>query len=184
MYLNINGLPKNKNHPKNNLIYQTLLNHKADIFGLTETNLKWSTLDQEHTWKERTTGIWESSHSILSYNRTDINSTTSFQPGGTLLHSNGRSCHRIISSTCDPSGLGRWCSTRYRGRQDVTLRVVCVYRPCTPGTAGPSTTYSQHQRYYDENDDNRCPRKAILDDLIIQLNQWKAEGTKNTNVKE
>ena len=176
MYLNINGLPKNKNHPKNNLIYQTLLNHKADIFGLTETNLKWSTLDQEHTWKERTTGIWESSHSILSYNRTDINSTTSFQPGGTLLHSNGRSCHRIISSTCDPSGLGRWCSTRYRGRQDVTLRVVCVYRPCTPGTAGPSTTYSQHQRYYDENDDNRCPRKAILDDLIIQLNQWKAEG--------
>ena len=176
MYININGLPQTNDHPKNNLINNLLLHHETDIFGLTETNLNWSNIDQNHHWKERTLGIWEHSHSILSYNHTDISSTTPFQPGGSLIHSTGNSCHRVISCQQDPSGLGRWCSTRYRGRQDITLRVVCAYRPCKPHTAGPSTVYSQHQRFLDENDDNRCPRQAFMEDLIQQINTWKNDG--------
>ena len=176
MYLNINGLPKNKKHPKNINIYNTFKYHNTDIFGLTETNLNWPLLEQEHHWKERTTGIWENSHSITSYNRHDIRSNTPFQPGGTLIHSNGKSCHRIISCDHDPTGLGRWCSTRYRGRHDITLRVICAYRPCSPHTAGPSTIHSQHQRYYDEHDDDRTPRKAMMEDLLTQIRQWRTNG--------
>ena len=196
MYLNINGIPQNKNNHKNQLILNNFKNFEADIFGLTETNLNWPKLDQSHNWRERTTGIWETSHSTIGFNRKDIHTQSPFQPGGTLLHSTNKSCHRIITTDLDPSGLGRWCSTKYRGRHDVTLRVVCAYRPCKPHTAGPSTVYSQHQRVLDEHDDERCPRQAFLDDIILQLDQWRRDGDqiivmidcnddiRKTNIKE
>ena len=176
MYLNINGIPKNKNHPKNELILNTLKSYDADIFGLTETNLNWQTLDQSHHWRERTTGVWENSHTTIAYNQNDINIHSSFQPGGTLVHSTGKSCHRVTSCDRDPSGLGRWCSTQYKGKLNVKLRIVCAYRPCKQSAPGPSTTYSQHQRYFDENDDDRCPRVAFMEDLLIQLTTWRNAG--------
>ena len=176
MYLNINGLPQTKHQPKNQLIHNVLLSHKVDIFGFSETNLNWKNLDNEHQWRERTMGIWEHSHSSIAYNTNDISTSSAFQPGGTLIHSTGKCCHRVISSSSDPSGLGRWCSTKYRGKNDISLRIICAYRPCKPSNPGPSTIYSQHQRYYDEHDDDRCPRKAFLEDLIAQLKTWKDNG--------
>ena len=176
MYLNINGLPQNKNHPKNQLIFNALISNEVDIFGLSETNTNWKNLDQDHHWRDRTIGVWEHSHSTISYNLKDILSSSPFQPGGTLIHSTGKSCHRVISSDTDNSGLGRWSSTRYRGKNGIRLRVICAYRPCRPSNPGPSTTYSQHQRHFDETDDDRCPRIAFMNDLLRQLLQWKEDG--------
>ena len=76
----------------------------------------------------------------------------------------------------DPSGLGRWCSTQFKGKHNIKLRVICAYRPCKQATPGPSTTYSQHQRHFDENNDDRCPRAAFMEDLIIQLRTWRNAG--------
>ena len=43
------------------------------------------------------------------------------------------------------------------GERDVMLRIISAYRPCIPSTAGPSTTYSQHQRLFDMEKEEKEP---------------------------
>lgn len=69
-------------------------------------------------------------------------------------------------SGTDPSGLGRWSWVRFRGCHNVSLTVITAYRPCKPTrAAGVNTTYVQQIRYFDELEEDREPRNAILEDL-------------------
>ena len=87
-----------------------------------------------------------------------------------------KAAHRIIQRGQDPSGIGLWIWTLYRGRHDVTLRVIVAYRPCIPSLGGENTAYNQQLRYLDYTKQQRCPRKAMLEDLIKDLQAWTAEG--------
>jgi hypothetical protein len=174
-FININGFPVSAQDPKNKQILNIINKTKLSIIGMVETNRCWHKLSEKDKWQDRTRGWWETQQTILAYNHTE-NISSDFQPGGTLLTSINRPAHRIIETGKDDEGLGRWVWTLYRGRHDVTLRIISAYRPCKPHSAGPSTTYSQQRRYMDRNKDNRCPRDAILQDLGNWLTQWRAEG--------
>ena len=83
----------------------------------------------------------------------------------------------------DPSGLGRWCWARFRGRSGMVLRIVSAYCPCEPnrradGTIldGDLTVYKQHQKYLNETDDDRDPRTAFLQDFESDLASWLDTG--------
>ena len=79
----------------------------------------------------------------------------------------------MISQGTDESGLGRWSWTRYYGKRNITLRVICAYRPCKLHTPGANTVYAQHQRVFNISNENRCPRQAILQDLQHKIISWK-----------
>jgi hypothetical protein len=175
-FLNINGLPPSTDDPKNKLLYNSITNNQIGILGMTELNKCWHLLPDKDKWKERSRGWWETSHSNLSYNRNDNTLSTVYQPGGTAIISIENTSHRIIKSGQDPSGLGRWTWTRYRGKHNVSLRVICAYRPCQPSSAGPNTAYNQQQRYFNRIEDSRCPREALLEDLGRSINQWRQDG--------
>ena len=87
----------------------------------------------------------------------------------------GKKTHRVIRQGVDETGLGRWSWTRYRGKRDITLRVICAYCPCKPYTVGISSAYSQHQRIFNISNDTRCPRDAILEDLKEKIIKWRDE---------
>jgi hypothetical protein len=175
-FININGLPMTTDNPKNKIIYNSITNKQINIIGLAETNRCWHKLKEKDKWKNRTRGWWESSHSTFGYNTRDGDIATTFQPGGTALISINNTCHRVITSGKDPSGLGRWTWTLYRGKHNVTLRIITAYRPCKPSTPGPNTTFSQQQRYHNRISDNRCPRDSILEDLGQCINTWRNAG--------
>lgn len=175
-FVNINGFPASADHPKNNQILNIINQLKISIIGMAETNRNWSRLKESDKWQSRTRGWWETQRTIMAYNTKDSVITSDFQPGGTLLTSINKPVHRIIGTGKDPEGLGRWVWTLYRGRHDVTLRIISAYRPCKSNLSGPNTTYIQQRRYMDRNKDNRCPREAMLQDLGNELQQWRAEG--------
>lgn len=111
------------------------------------------------------------------YNTTDIRSKA-FQPGGTIISSITKPAHRVIDTGVDATGLGRWSWTRYRGKNDVTLRVICAYRPCKkPTSTGPNTAYSQEQQQFSDIQSqatfNIYPRKAFLHDITKDIQQRK-----------
>lgn len=174
-FVNINGLPKHKEHIKNKQLFNSIENSQTDIIRLTETNLRWHKLAQKDQWTERTQGMWEASHYSIGYNQKDPGDSC-FHPGGAMTLSIGRTSHRIHSKGKDPTGLGRWCWTKYRGTQQISLRIITAYRPCQPTTGGPSTIYSQHQRYLDSMDNDRCPREAMLSDLLHFISDCRQEG--------
>jgi hypothetical protein len=63
---------------------------------------------------------------------------------------------------------------RYRGKDNYTLRIICAY--CPNESKGPLTVYSQQKMFFQQNDDDRCPRKAFLEDLCLEIETFKAEG--------
>ncbi len=174
-FTNINGLPEFNQHSKNDELREAINRYQIDIMGMSEINRNWNGISKRNRWKARTRGWWENSHTSMAYNTKDC-VNNQYQPGGNIISSIDRSASRVIGSGCDERGLGRWCWTRYRGRHDVTLRVICAYRPCKPSTGGSNTTYSQQQRYFDQNELDLEPRQAFLDDLKILIQACHEEG--------
>lgn len=174
-FININGIPATNDDSKNIRLFEAIAESQIDIIGMTEINRCWHNVEEEHKWRNRTRGWWESSNNTIGYNTKDC-ASGAFQPGGTLLTSIDKPAHRIIDTGLDPTGLGRWVWQRYRGKHNVTLRVICAYRPCIPSTAGPNTTYSQQERYFDATKDKRCPRDAILEDLSTEIKKWQEDN--------
>ena len=95
--------------------------------------------------------------------------------GGGSIFSINKATHRVISKGFDPSNLGRWTWTRYRGRNNHTLCIICGYRP-NPPSGGPFTVYAQHRQFFNTINDERCPRSAFLTDLCLEINKFKGEG--------
>ena len=70
--------------------------------------------------------------------------------------------------------LGRWSWQRFRGKHNVSLRVISAYRPCR--SPGPNTVYSQHSRFFDATSDTPIqPRKQFFEDLSKEILKWKNE---------
>ena len=89
-----------------------------------------------------------------------------------------KTAHRVIGKGVDPTGQGRWCYSTYRGKNNIKLRVVSLYRCCKPSSPGPSTVYMQQQRIHDAKNDNRDPRNSVLEDLGETLATWTENNDK------
>eukprot|EP00957_Ditylum_brightwellii_P125485 9565182-Ditylum_brightwellii.AAC.1 len=74
----------------------------------------------------------------------------------------------------DPSGLGIFKWHRFRGKGKATLRIVTFYKPCCP--KGPGSAYTQHQVWFDKIGRVGCPRKALLDDIKEEMDEWRETG--------
>jgi hypothetical protein len=74
----------------------------------------------------------------------------------------------------DKSGLGRWTWTSFRGKHNYSLRIISAYRP--NDSKGLLTVYAQQKRYLQQQDDDRCPRQAFIEDLCSEIEAFKAEG--------
>jgi hypothetical protein len=70
----------------------------------------------------------------------------------------------------------QWAWHRYRGCDNLSLRVVSAYRPNRPGTGGQRTVYAQHLQQLLTNIDSRDPRLAFCEDQKSQLSLWIEAG--------
>jgi hypothetical protein len=171
--ININNIPESSVSPKNQQIFQAINESGAGIVGITEVGRYWNLIPEKDRWTERVKGWWENSKSTIAYNTKDV-APSKYQPGGTILCSIGKPCHRIIESGVDKTGLGRWSWQRFRGKHNVSLRVISAYRPCR--APGPNTVYAQHSRFFDATSDTPTqPRKQFFDDLSKEIAKWKNE---------
>ena len=141
---------------------------------MSEMNICWHLLPLSQRLHERTIGWWETLHLSHSYNR-HANSSSAYQKGGVAVLSINSAAHRVVTSGQDSTGLGRWTWTKYRGQHNVILRVVSAYRPVLNKT-GALGVYNQHRRLLYDNDDDRCPRLAMIEDLCAEVLRWMEEG--------
>ena len=169
--ININGLPKDTSHPKNATLREALGLHHIDIIGMSEINIKWDRIHPSNRFKQRTSKWWEHCHCSYSYNYRDL-STATYQPGGTAILSLHSTSHRVLNTTLsDPTGLGRWTSTLYAGKQNIQLRIIQVYCPPVPSPLSHNSAYTQHQRYFLTKQVTDCPRALFLQHLSQFLNE-------------
>ncbi len=159
-FQNIGGFSTTSKTLKDDAIRGGITTWEFDIMGLAETNVDWRLVKEDDKLHYQTKEWWEALH-ISHSNNTTSPPIKPKQYGGGSIFSINKATHRVISKGFDPSNLGRWTWTRYRGRNNHTLRVICGYCP-NPPSGGPFTVYAQHRQFFNTINDVRCPRSAFL----------------------
>ena len=170
----IQGLPVHPRGHKHQQIADAFQETDADVFGMVELNLNFRVMDASGQWYERFRHL-KRNHSIHSVNKHD-SSKANILFGGSAQISVGPTCHRVLKSGEDPSGLGRWTWTLFAGKNGRKLRVISGYRPNPDSSDSTGSVYSQQERYLRSIRDDRNPRRAFVKDLHTALLAWSNEG--------
>jgi hypothetical protein len=139
---------------------------ELDILGMAETNMDWRLVEEEKKLYKRTRGWWESMHFSYAYNITSPPILRQ-QWGGTALFSINKDAHIVVEKGINESKQGRWCWTKYRGRNNYTLVIFVAYCPNPP--TGPFTVYAQQRLFFTLQQDERCPRVTFTADFSLAL---------------
>ena len=150
------------------------LKFNPDITMITEVGQNEKRIQATQTLRERTRGWWESTAVRTTYNR-HYDSGSQRQFGGVAIVSQGKISHRIVETSQDPSGLGRWTSILISGKRGTKTRFISAYRP-TSGTSPGSVNMQHHLHLYQSQGDTTSPRKKFIDDLTDQIKKWKDQG--------
>jgi hypothetical protein len=149
---NVGCLPSDKDDIKHQHFLQLLKATDADIHGISEVGRNWSKTKHSQSWNERMKGEFETLKTSLAWNMHEVGGS-SFQWGGTGLLTTGPMVTAWFESGRDPTNLGRWSWSRYRGKEGLILRVVSIYCPASDkGSAGDkiltsgTTTRTTRQR--------------------------------------
>ena len=172
----MNGLPVSARDIKNDHFFTSIRKYQVSAMAIQETGVNEGRLGRWHSLAKRIRRAFDSSCTkwFHAYNKNDITGNRQLH-GGTAILSTGDCSHYAIGSGADETNLGRWCWARFRGKDQINLRVVSAYRPVDNKT-GPNSVWNQHRKYFNEVNDPRNPRAAFLEDFDAALTSWIATG--------
>jgi len=202
LHMNINHFPRTQTHPGNEAFRRFIDDTGADITTLVEMNVNWKKVVAKDKLDCRTIDWWDNSRWSYGYNVHADSSSTHLYGGTAVLTISDTTARIWTNNLSDPTGLGRWTGTRYRGKGQRTLSVISAYRP--QKDTGPSTVAGQHATYFstdayrkrtqkrtqnqsdtpdDEDTENerlrrkeQDPQKRFLLDLVHFLQQLQDQG--------
>ena len=170
-FQNIQGLPINPYSDKHLQISTIIEQLQINSLGIAEINLNLSKLPSSQQWNERFKGIL---HKFTNH-ATNIHAQTTARTlfGGVAQINTGTLAHRAIAKGADPTGLGRWVWSKFTGRLGLSLRVISGYRPVNNRNSdGPLQVGNQQESYLLTKDDDRPARRAFLEDLDKEMQEW------------
>ena len=205
-FQNVNGVPEDGDHVKQRQINSWLKDERVGIALLAEAKTFWPSIPEGQGWNDRMRQVTRKAdhkgfYSSVAFNKHQKRSaaTTAFQWGGCIATVFNQVSHRAKEGGRDSTGLGRWSYVRLQGKKlkaqggndslgsmsevnEATRRpisrdlvVVSAYRPSREGT-GESTVWAQHRLYFNSINRKVDPRKAFVDDICKQIQQWRDEG--------
>lgn len=171
-FQNIRGVTRNEDVPSE---IDAMHELGIDIMGMSETNCPWtptSRVEYDLVMKE----IFGPNRTV--YSSAPAHTDSTYQPGGTLLTTHGRTTGRIAKTGTDP--WGRFCWMQLRGRRDEGITIISAYRVCqnqSSHTAGPYTAYrQQYTLMRDAGYVAPDPRQQVLTDLTKLIESHRSEG--------
>ncbi|KAI2499371.1 hypothetical protein MHU86_15083 [Fragilaria crotonensis] len=126
----------------------------ADIIGMAETNSAWSHHHLRNALHQQARKQYEQHKLSLSSPSQDIDPVPekeTFQAGGTLtMVTNSPVPMAFGEPHHDPTGLGRWSSLSFRGKDERFLTIFTAYRVCK-GSIQSSPIGSAFSREYEHH---------------------------------
>lgn len=101
--------------------------------------------------------------------------TEKYLAGGTMIITTREATHRTVSTSVDPSKMGRWTSVLLAGKKGYKTRIISVYNPIRTSTGALSVNKQQTRRLRTLQD-TRPPRDALIEDLRTAVKQWIEDG--------
>jgi hypothetical protein len=173
-FWNCGGFPQFNSNAKNTAIRSWINDNKFDVIGFSECNIHWKLLPPDQRLHERTFGWFETRHIATAYCM-EWPETSPYQVGGVSLWSINKGAHHVISSGTDPSQMGRWCWTRYRGRNGRVIRIISAYR-CVENEQGSISVWSQQRTVLLSKNLSINPRDAFVNDLVNEVAKYVEDG--------
>jgi exonuclease III len=172
--INLNNMLQNASGDER--LFRSIYERDIDILCMQEVGCNWSNIPRELSLQSRLNKTFgpHDTRSCVKYNVHDLGGTRT-QWGGTGIISRGKIKHFTLGVGGDPTGLGRWTWARYRGKGGMILRVVTIYCPCL-NREGPLSVWTQHKTFLQMSNDDREPRKAFLEDLENNIQEWIQGG--------
>ena len=126
----LGNLPTHPKDPKHEALAHAISHYQADVTAMQEVGINFSRAGVEGQWKKRMgwNHWWDGNHTktITAWNKHSTQINTRLW-GGTAILATGPTTAYAAGSGVDPSNLGRWCWTRYRGSEGCFLRVYSFY---------------------------------------------------------
>jgi hypothetical protein len=119
--------------------------HVAESLGvgalcMPETNLNWEP-QQVTATRKCFAKTWK--HHCFQYSQGDEIFYSLYKPGGTLTAVTDLWTSRVELKGVDPYGLGRWSFLALRGKNNLFVYLITVYRVCDNKDSGPKTASRQ-----------------------------------------
>jgi hypothetical protein len=121
--------------------------------------------------------VWKGQGGIkTAVSSINLDSLLDYQTGGTVTSAVGPWCTQVLSTNSDPSGMGRWSSLTFIGRQHHRITIVTGYR-CIQ-SSGNTSAWTQEKVYLHAklHQSNPHPRQQFILDLICFLNDKCSQG--------
>ena len=144
-FQNINGLKWGSNQFDITNKYHQLHSLDVNFFGLAETNLEFRNRSVLHRFHQLITNPFNKQISCSTSSST-VKFPAAWKPGGTTTTATGQWISRIIEKGEDPTGTGTWSYLKLRGKNQMKIVIITVYRLCNTTDAvahGPETAYCQ-----------------------------------------
>jgi hypothetical protein len=146
IFWNCGGFPTSRAHPKNQVFRNILTKTEADIAALAEMiNVSWKMVHPHDRLHERMWGWFSALHISHAY-ASKFPATSASLAGGTAVFTIADAIHLVAEKSQDP--FGRWSTTKLRGRNGITIRIISAYR-CVRNIHRPLSVWNQQRYLYD-----------------------------------
>ena len=151
----------------------------ADIYGLAETNIKWTPSVKSMLYSKLRHNVSKQRNLLkLTTASCDDPAYGLYQPGGVCQVIHGTAAGRVGLSGEDGHGLGRWVYATLQGKDGRKLVVVTLY--CLSQVYQPlgwKTAYNQQYRHMRRKGEiNPKPHQQLYSDLLQQIEIWSRDS--------
>ena len=174
--LNMAGFPHKRTSQKNKIIQEFVNKLQPDLLLLQELDTAFNLLPTNDRLEARLRDWFPDSKSVAAWYGDYPALKSPRQYGGTAVIAFNQAVHKVESVGRDPTGLGRWCWLRLRGKGGSHFRVISAYRPVL-NKSDDFSCYNQQQYYFGtQGDHDICPRKQLVKDLQKEIEEWTTAG--------
>ena len=172
---NVNGISARSDYSEWEILLDCLHEKQVDIACLTEVNLDLNIPEVKYKLIEKAKKLDKNIKIVMTASKTTTHGYSS-KRGGIMTIIRGNWSSRICKSGEDK--LGRWTYIMMQGKKGKMIKIYTVYRVCDQRhQQGNCTIYLQQKNdLMNAGRGNEDPRKALLSDLLQQINKDQAEG--------
>jgi len=166
-YQNPHGVPRDPVSLDHDL--KALAEHDVGCYCLAETNLDWSRPHVKNEFLTQQRKVWK--YATTAFSSIDLPSSSDYLTGGTITSAVGSWSTRVSQKEEDPSGMGRWSSLTFIGKQNKKLTIITGYR-CVR-SSGDGSAWTQEKIFMRDRQSKEAPhpRKQFITDLTVFIQE-------------
>ena len=167
-FQNISPQTEQANTTKTYSTARAIYEGNYDVFLFAEHGLNLRKIKPGHKWQDRMNQTYHSKPYCITACNIHESTQSGRLWGGTGMVIDSNTTSLKIEQGNDPTGLGRWCWVRLKGKGGQTVKIISAYRP-VKNEKDAGSCWRQHIRHLRTDRITGDPRSWFIDDLRVEI---------------